>query len=568
MSRRSGRPPLPSAASARAVETLKQAIALHGRDDLVGAEAAYRAAVALDPRQFYALQLLGVLMTQTGRPEEALTQLDAALKLAPRLPDAHVARGDALARLRRFEEAIVAYDSALAIRPVHADSWKCRGVALNGLRRIAEALACYDRALGLKPDFVEVHALRGAALAELRRFDEAYAAIDAALALAPDSATAFVARGNMLFNSGRTEEALTCFERALECSPGEIDGWINRAAALGRLRRFDEAAASFDAALARYPDCAEAMFQRSAMRLLRGDYEGGWQDYESRWTSRQAQHRVIEAPLPIWRGEPLAGQTILIYEEQGYGDMLQFCRYLPELAARGADVTLLVRPALASLLHSLPGSPRIVTKVESFEGFDWQCPLLSLPLAFGTRLDNIPARVPYLAADPQRVAQWKARLGGGFKVGISWAASVQGWRQGRSAPLAEFAGLSRLPDVRLLSLQKEAGVEQLEATPAGMEVETLGPEYEAGDFLETAAVVSALDLVITVDTAIAHLAGALGRPVWVALPYVADWRWLFDRADSPWYPTMRLYRQRGAGHWRSAFAGMEASLRALTAEAA
>ena len=551
-------------APARAVERLQLAIALHQREDLEGAEAGYRAALALDPLQVFALQLLGVLLNQTGRSLEGLERIDEALALAPQLPDIHVARGDTLIRLRRFEGALSAYDEAIRLRPHHFASWKGRGGALRGLNRVGEALEAFDRALAIKPDHADTLTLRSEALAEGRFFYEAFAAVDRALAVSPGWAPAWVQRGTLLHNLGQMQEALACFEIAVAKSPEEVPARIGRGVALGRLRRFDDAIASLDETLMRSPDNFEARFQRSNVNFMRGELAAGWRDYEARFAARPETARFVLGPQPIWRGESIGGKKILVHDEQGYGDVLQFCRYLCELEALDADVTFSVRANLAPLLQSLPGGVKVTTAVESFDGFDYQCPLMSLPLAFRTELATIPASVPYLSVDPERVAWWRERLGGGFKVGVVWSASIFGFRQGRSVELAEFAGLSRIPGVRLLSLQKEVGVELLSAPPQGMKIETLGAEYENGDFLETAAVVMALDLVVSVDTAIAHLAGALGRPVWVALPYISDWRWLLDRSDSPWYPTMRLFRSRAWGGWSGVFSDVEKELRALT----
>ena len=273
----------------------------------------------------------------------------------------------------------------------------------------------------------------------------------------------------------------------------------------------------------------------------------------------------LRAPYPVWRGEDVCGKRVVVYEEQGLGDIIQFCRYLALLAEMGAAVTFLLRSRMHALIRSLGQAVRVSDTFPVDETFDYQCALLSLPLAFGTTVENIPARTPYLQADAERIRSWKQKLGdAGFKIGIAWQGSKTGKIDvGRSFALAEFAGVSRIPNIRLISLQKNEGVEQLRDLPEGMTVEDLGENFDSGTdaFVDTAAVMANLDLVISSDTSAAHLAGALGRPVWLALKHVPDWRWMLDRTDSPWYPTMRLFRQRTRGDWNGVFADIEMALR-------
>ena len=553
--------------SSASIDALKRGIALHQSDQLEGAEAAYRFAVALDPRQAYALQLLGLLLTQTGRPEEGLKHIETALALAPERADIHCAHGDTLANLNRFEEALKAFDAAIRLDPKHFSSWRGRGSALIALKKVGEALEAYGRALTIKPDDPETLALSSEALGEGRFFNEAFAAVKQALAIKPDCAAAWVQCGTLLHNFGQMPDALVCLETAIAVakpkSVPEMRARIGRGVTLARLRRFDESMEAFADALKRAPGNCEIRFQRAGVSLTRGQYAEAWDDYEARFEARPHAARLAPLPLPVWRGEPIAGKKILILDEQGNGDILQFCRLLPKLEALGAEVTMVVREGLVRLLRSLPGNVTFTTTITSIEGFSYRCPLLSVPLALGLTLATVPANIPYLRAEPERVSWWRERLGEGFKVGLVWSASIFGFREGRSAALADFAALASVPGVRLVSLQKELGVELLRAPPAGMKVETLGPEYEKGDFLETAAVVEALDLVICVDTAVAHLAGAIGRPVWVVLPYISDWRWLLDRSDSPWYPTLRVFRSRAHGDWAGTLSDVAQELRAL-----
>jgi hypothetical protein len=349
--------------------------------------------------------------------------------------------------------------------------------------------------------------------------------------------------------------------------PDYAEAFINRGNALNALMRFEEALASYDRALAIKPDYADALFNRGVISLLLGEFPTGWVSYEGRWDHIGAANRKLKAPYPVWKGENIAGKRFIVYDEQGLGDIIQFSRYLKQLSALGAQVTFLLRANMHGLLRSLDEKIRLTDNHPIRETFDYQCALLSLPLAFGTTVNNIPAETRYLRAESDRIEKWKERLGdAGFKIGVAWQGNKAGGIDiGRSFPLVEFLGISHLPSVRLISLQKHEGVEQLRDMPEGMAVETLGDDFDLGDeaFLDTAAVIENLDLVISSDTSVAHLAGALGRPVWVALKYVPDWRWMLNRTDSQWYPTMRLFRQGTIDDWRAVFADIENALREL-----
>ena len=513
-------------------ECLSRGVERHREGDLHGAEQLYREILAVAPAHAIALQMLGLVMIQTNRLQGGVELIDKALAINPNDADALYNRGNALRALKRLDEALASYDKALAIRPDSVEALNNRGNVLQELKRFDEALASYDKALAVKPNRADTLSNRGGAFKELNRLDE----------------------------------ALASYDRALSISPNDAEALYNRGLALQELQRFDAAMASYDKALAIKPLHADARYNRALLALQRGDFVAGWTDYESRWNRKGAPNRKLKASLPTWRGEDASRKKIIIYDEQGLGDVIQFSRYLKILAKSGARVTFLARPSLLRLIRSSNDSI-CVTAVEPTEAFDCQSALLSLPLAFRTTFGNIPAETPYLGAEPERVQKWRVRLGDhGFKIGVAWQGSKAGKIDiGRSFALTEFLGLSQLPNVRLISLQKNEGVEQLEQLPDGMRVETLGDDFDAGDdaFLDAAAVMENLDLVISSDTAIAHLAGALARPVWLALKQVPDWRWMLDRADSPWYPTMRLFRQQTMGDWRGVFTDIECALRQL-----
>jgi Flp pilus assembly protein TadD len=425
----------------------------------------------------------------------------------------------------------------------------CRGNVLRHKKSFDAALDSYDRGLALRPDSAEVLCNRGIVLRELKRFDEALASYDRALAIRPDYADALNSRGIVLRELGRLDEALANVDRALAIRPGFAEALTSRGTTLIELKRLDEALASFRRAQAVRPDYADAHWGESFCQLLAGDFGAGWEKYEWRWRTGQAALRQFLQPL--WLGDQdVAGKTVLLHAEQGNGDTIQFCRYATVLAERGARVVLEVQPALKSLLSCLIGVQQVVATGEPLPEFDFHCPLLSLPLACGTTLQTIPARVPYLTPAPGLVQDWRTRLAtDGPRIGLAWSGNKQhGNDRNRSIALRRLAPLLDC-GATLVSLQK--GPRDDDRAWLAEHPEVLRYS-DFPDFADTAALISLLDLVISVDTSVAHLAGAMGKPVWILLPAVGlDWRWLLERDDSPWYPTARLFRQRAIGDWDS-----------------
>lgn len=461
-------------------------------------------------------------------------------------------KADALAGEGRHAEAVAAYDAALAADPANGAAHANRGTALQALGRLDEALAAQERAVALLPRSPPAQFCRANALRALGRGGEAVAAYDAALALDPNYAAAWTNRGNTLLDMGRAGEAAQSHDRAVALSPGNAGAHLNRANALRDSGALEAALDGYARAIALQPDLAEAYWNRGLTHLLRGEFGPGWRDYEWR---KQINNPVgaREFSFPLWRGEDLTGKTILVHAEQGLGDTIQFCRYLPWLSSRGARVLFAPQKSLAHLMRSLGAE---IVDADTARA-DYHVPLLSLPLFAG----HIPNAIPYLAADPARVAAWKARLGSGFNIGICWQGATGVQDIGRSLPLKAFAPLAALPGVNLISLHRGTGESQLADLPQVIAF----PDLDGGGdaFADTAALIASLDLVVTSDTAIAHLAGALGAPTWVALKQVPDWRWLMNRDDSPWYPGMRLFRQTAPGDWTGVLARVAESVREL-----
>jgi tetratricopeptide (TPR) repeat protein len=577
-----------------------RATALRALGRLDEALASYGKALAVRPGFAEALHNRGNVLKDLGRPEEALASYDKALAVSPSLAEALRNRANLLKELGRLGESLASYDEALAIRPDDAEALNIRAaillqqgrpqealascdralaikpdfvealnnraVALGQLGRSEEALASFDRALQLKPDYVPALSNRGKALLDVyraERSEEALASFDKALALNPDDAGTLINRAHALSQLGRPQEALTSSDRALAVRPGSAEALNNRAIALVGLSRLEEALASHTAAIAIRPDFAEAHWNEALCRLSLGDYATGWEKYEWRWRCKFMAKAKPDFAAPLWLGkEDLSGRTVFLHAEQGLGDTLQFCRYAPAVAATGAAVTLGVPASLKSLLRTLPGVEHVVSEHDPSRPFDFHCPLMSLPLAFGTRLETIPAPVPYLWANPFRVAAWQERLAklGGIKVGLVWAGSgkvrVVDLRLTRLEQMRQFGAVD---GVTLVSLQKGEPASQTRSPPPGLAIHDWTDELT--DFADTAALIAALDLVISVDTAVAHLAGALGKPVWALLNHSPDWRWLLDREDSPWYPTMRLFTQPRPGDWATVLRRVSSELR-------
>jgi tetratricopeptide (TPR) repeat protein len=534
--------------------------ALAKKGDRVRAVASYREALRLDPGHAEAHAALGVALAEQGRLDEAVASLRQALRLRPEHARAHHNLGVALAEQGQLDEAVASLRQALHLRPDYAEACYNLGNTLGKLGRAAEAAAAYRRALEIRPLYADACNNLGLALTEAGLPGEAEVLLRQAVRLRPAFAEGHNNLGLALAAQGRFAEAEAAYGEALRLNPGSVEAHTNLGSAYKEQGRLDEAQACYQFALWLDPSSPSAHWNRALAWLQAGDFERGWAEYEWRWRRKKSPPRPFRQPR--WDGAPLAGRTILLHAEQGLGDTLQFVRYAAAVKARGGTVVLAGPRALLPLLASAPGVDRLVDDTGALPETDVHAPLLSLPLLLGTTLATVPGEVPYLGADAARVGRWRERLRGlaGRKVGIVWQGNPgHQWDRHRSAPLAAFAPLARVAGVSLVSLQKGEGAEQLRA--AGLPVHELGEDLDReGAFLDTAAVMRCLDLVVTVDTAAAHLAGALGIPVWVALASIADWRWLRDREDSPWYPSMRLFRQQAPGQWEGVFARMASEL--------
>ena len=545
---------------------LGSALRAHGR--LSEAAASFRRALRLKPNHVEAHNNLGNVLKEQGRLDEAKSSYREALRLRPELADAHNNLATIHKEQGELDKAVTAGKIAIQLNPEFAEAHTNLGCVLNELERYDEAAASHRRALQLKPDYADAHNNLGVALADMGKREDAVRSYQCALTLKPDFVEAHYNLGIALMTQGQHDRAAASYQLALQLKPDHIEARNNLALSLVECGAHDRALACYKRALEDQPEHAETHYNSSLLHLLLGDFERGWRGYE--WRARTENPTCSNFDQPRWFGSRLPDQTVLIHAEQGLGDTLQFIRYAPLVKQRVGQVVMRCHGPLRQLLQNVGGIDTLITDSESLPPFDCHVPLLSLPGVFQAITKSIAGAVPYIFPDETLVQHWQARLDEiiGFRVGISWQGNPEfKLDRFRSVPLGLFSRLAELAEVRLISLQKRHGVEQLEQLRHQFEVIELGADLDetAGPFMDTAAAMRNLDLFVTSDTALAHLAGALGIRVWMALPLVPDWRWQLERADSPWYPTMRLFRQRKRGDWDEVFRDIRQALQKLIA---
>lgn len=537
-----------------------------GLDDAKGAQDALLQALALrregDNFDHEAQFLLGQAFWRQGQLAQALAGFEAALAARPEFVEAGQARVQLLLQLGRHAEVLDAVQGAAMASP---EALFAKAQALYALQRHSQALDALDAVLAAQPGHLAALEGRGNVMLHLARPAEALAAFERAIALGGPTVDNLSNSAAALQRLGRLDASLQAVERAIELQPDHRDALYNRGNVLLEMLRADDAVKALDHALSLYPDDADMRWNRAFGHLLLGEFRQGWADYEARWNATVLGVDMPRPDLgrPYWSGrESLEGRTILLFAEQGLGDAIQFLRFVPVVAARAAAVVLHLPGPLAGLARSLASNCRVVVDSSSSVACDYVCSLLSLPLALGTELETLPRACPYLSVDPDRVQAWRDRLhqaGGGPSVGVVWSGNpVHRNDHNRSIALSLFRELA-VPGWRFVSLQPEVRAGDRQALADWPQLLRWGEELR--DFSDTAALVSALDLVISVDTSVAHVAGALGRPVWILLPRYPDWRWLLDREDSPWYPGARLFRQGEDRDWSPVLARVRSELR-------
>ena len=530
-----------------AIQTnLNAGFALHQHGKLDEALFFYEAVLKADPKNFDALHLLGVIAHQRHDHAAAMSLLDRAIKHKPRSALAHLNRGNTLKELGDLQRAVADYEQAIAIQPGYAEAYFNLGIALQEFQQPDRALVCYREAVGLKPDFAEAYFALGNALQEHGQIDAAIVSLQEATRLRPSFVAAFCNLGNLFKEVGRLDDAVAVYAEAIRLQPDFAVAHCNLGNVQKEKQQFQLAIDCYGQATKLNPDFAEAHWNRSLVHLLIGDFEAAWPLFEWRWKAKKNNISLPDFKRPLWLGEQaLTGKTILICWEQGFGDTIQFCRYVPLVQALGAKVLLVVPPSLVPLLKTLHGVDQVLGPDEPVSDFDYFCPLMSLPLAFHTTLSTIPDPSAYLHTDEERMQFWAAKFPQVDKkrVGIVWRG--RGTNKRASLPLTEL--IEYLPKhLDYVCMQKDVTDTERDILA---EQNMYCFDQEIVDFSDTAALCGLMDVVISIDTSAAHLAGAMGKPTWVLLPHLPDWRWLLDRSDSPWYPSMLLYRQEQIGVW-------------------
>jgi tetratricopeptide (TPR) repeat protein len=541
-------------------QSLNEAVALQKQGQLREAEKIYARVLKSAPDNFDALNLLGTVKAQQGRIGEARRLFNSAVKANPRVPQGWSNLGQALHALKRAQEALECLDKARALAPDDVNILYQHANVLLSLDQPHDALAEFQLVVARIPQHVEARINSGLAQSALGFPESALAEFDSALALAPNHPMAHYNRGVALIKLGRYADAVAANDSALAAAPEHANAWLNRGKALAQLNQLDAAVASYGKATALRKDHADAHFNEALALLTLGEYRRGFEEYEWRWrrTGMPAQHSPRRS---LWLGEyPLARKTVLLHAEQGLGDTIQFARYVPLIAATGAKVVLEVQAELKSLMTRLDGVAAVIARDEAPPVFDVHCPLGSLPLAFKTKLGTVPAQIPYLSADDAHLAKWAARIGElpRPRIAIAWSGNASHDNdRNRSIAFERFTPIFSMP-VSFVSVQRDVRSEDAAVLAGESRVNHVGGELE--DFSDTAAVLALSDLVIAVDTATVHLAGAMGRPVWVLVPFAPDWRWTRDGQTTPWYPTARLFRQTSLDDWAGVIGRVHAEL--------
>ena len=554
---------------------LNDAIRLHQSGRLAEAEQLYRRILSLAPDNVDTLHLLGMLASQCGQHEAAIPLIGKAIALSKSRPVAafHNNIGLAYRGLGKLDEAAQHFQQAARLKRDYAEAHSNLAAVLQAQGKLDEAAAAYRRALNYAPGHPNAQYGLGVVLKELGQLDEAAAALQRVVQIAPNFPDAQNSLGAVLKEQGKHDQAVGHFRQAIALNPDFGNAHFNLAMVLREQGKPEDAAVAYRQALKLMPDDAQAHVDYAMTLLLGGDFAAGWKEYEWRWRTQYQRPRPFAQPL--WDGGDIAGKTILLHSEQGLGDTLQFVRYAPMVAQRGARIVLEVQKSLASLMKNLDGVAEVIAQGDALPPFDLHCPLMSLPLAFRTAGDTIPGDTPYLKADAERAAVWQAKLAAlpGLKVGLVWAGAprpglpaADAIDRRRSLNLDQLASFAGLEGVSFISLQMGPPSEQAKKPPAGLVIHDWTGEI--GDFADTAALVSGLDLVIGVDTSVIHLAGGLGKPVWMFNRFDTCWRWQLERKDSPWYPGLRQFRQPAPGIWEAPISAMRDALTALTARRA
>jgi tetratricopeptide (TPR) repeat protein len=545
-------------------KTLQAAARRYEAGNALQAESLCREVLKIQPENAGALFLSGLICQESNEFEQAIKFYQKALQSDPALVSAYYNLGSIFQEKGQPDEAVTYYQKALELDTTLADVWNAMGIIFQEKGLLAEAIKHYKKAVELNPDLADAYYNLGKAFWEEGQCDGAMTYYQKALQLNPNSAETYNNLGFCLQAKGHPEKALVYFQRAIGLNPHFAEAYYNLALYYHDRNLPDEAVEYYRKAVENKPDFVNAHWNMACALLLAGKFEQGWKEYEWRWKLKDHRGRTFPSSA-LWDGSDISGRTVLLHAEQGFGDAIQFIRYAPLVAERGARVIVQCPEEVVSLFRTVKGVAQVFSERVQLPEFDLQCPLLSLPRVFGTTPGTIPVNIPYIAADALSVEEWKQRLqhdGSTLKAGLVWTGRSNVKRErDRSCSLELFSPLSRINGITFYSLQKGRGAEQVKTPPLTMHLVDYTEEIK--DFADTAALIANLDLVISVDTAAAHLAGALGKPVWTLLPFVPDWRWMLKREDNPWYPTMRLFRQPAPGSWEAVIRNIERDLENL-----
>jgi len=526
----------------------------------------YDKAIELKPNYTNAYNNRGNVYKKLKQYEEALLNYDYAIKLNPRHAEAHYNRGVILNEQKKYQEAITSYHQAIALNNHYADAYNNCGNVLIVLKRFGEALDYFQKVIEIDPNYAYAYNGQGNVLMELKKFDEALLSYEKAIALNSQSPDPHNGKSNALQELKRFDDAVTGYEKAISLNPDSADTYANRGLAMQGMKKFEEALLSYDRAIELNPEMADPYWNKALLKILMGEYEEGWQLYEYRRHRSGTQESYPTYVQPLWLGqESVTNKTLYIYPEQGLGDFIQFCRYIPLVEKLGAKVVLKAPDALyATMMKTMGLNIRVIRNDEIVEEFDLHCPIMSLPLAFKTMVETIPNKTPYIFSDQFKKSYWKrifAYATNSLKVGVVWSGSKDHKKDhDRSLRLEQLEPILNLP-VTFYSLQKEVREKDKITLSKFNQIQQF--HEELNDFSDTAAMVACLDLIISVDTSVAHLAGAMGKNVWILISYLPDYRWMLDREDTPWYPTARLFRQTHAGDWDSTILKVKKALDTL-----
>lgn len=531
------------------LKAIQSALQYYQNGDLEKSERVCSDILKKQPTNPDVLHLLGLIYYQMQDFTSAISCLRKSLKISPLNAEVYYNLGRAFQQIRRIDDAIESFRNALKYNPYFVDALLNLGNLFQEKGEFDKAIQYYEKAIQINPAFAGAYYNLGTVYQGKEQMDDAIAAYQKAVQLNPQYADAYHDLGYVFQMKRQFDKAIECYQKALSLKPDMADAQNNLGRAFQRQKKIDEAIASYQKAIDMNPDFAEAHCNLAIAFLLRGNFKQGWPEYEWRW--KLGERSRYDFPLPKWTGSEISDRTLFLYAEQGYGDTIQFIRYASLASERGARVIVECQKELRSLIERVKGVEQVLTSEDPLPVFDFYCPLLSLPMVFHTTPENIPANIPYITPDRSIIHRWREKLHGQnsrLKVGLVWSGNPKYKAdQSRSFDLATFMPLARLEDITFYSLQKGKAAEQIKNPPDGMKI----VDYmdEVIDFEDTAGLIINLDLIISVDTSVAHLAGALGKAVWTLLPFSPDWRWMLNREDSPWYPTMRLFRQYSSGNW-------------------